>query len=125
MIMVNMRLNKSLILSLLIAFALTNQVYCQEEDQKEQAFKKVQSLVEFKDTVSKIDSLKQSGHKIDVNVVAIWESILPEDSTSSIALYYLNEVLFNKIENPIYLIKFDKIKNEIVSVEGVGQISIE
>jgi len=124
-IMVNMRLNKSLILSLLIAFALTNQVYCQEEDQKEQAFKKVQSLVEFKDTVSKIDSLKQSGHKIDVNVVAIWESILPEDSTSSIALYYLNEVLFNKIENPIYLIKFDKIKNEIVSVEGVGQISIE
>jgi|GEM_PF-721210 WD40 repeat protein len=123
--MVNMRLNKSLILSLLIAFALTNQVYCQEEDQKEQAFKKVQSLVEFKDTVSKIDSLKQSGHKIDVNVVAIWESILPEDSTSSIALYYLNEVLFNKIENPIYLIKFDKIKNEIVSVEGVGQISIE
>ena len=125
MIMVNMRLNKSLILSLLIAFALTNQVYCQEEDQKEQAFKKVQSLVEFKDTVSKIDSLKQSGYKIDVNVVAIWESILPEDSTSSIALYYLNEVLFNKIENPIYLIKFDKIKNEIVSVEGVGQISIE
>ncbi len=123
--MVNMRLNKSLILSLLIAFALTNQVYCQEEDQKEQAFKKVQSLVEFKDTVSKIDSLKQSGYKIDVNVVAIWESILPEDSTSSIALYYLNEVLFNKIENPIYLIKFDKIKNEIVSVEGVGQISIE
>jgi len=123
--MVNMRLNKSLILSLLIAFALTNQVYCQEEDQKEQAFKKVQSLVEFKDTVSKIDSLKQSGHKIDVNVAAIWESILPEDSTSSIALYYLNEVLFNKIENPIYLIKFDKIKNEIVSVEGVGQISIE
>ncbi|MBR9916097.1 hypothetical protein GYB29_00010 [bacterium] len=120
-----MRLNKSLILSLLIAFALTNQVYCQEEDQKEQAFKKVQSLVEFKDTVSKIDSLKQSGYKIDVNVVAIWESILPEDSTSSIALYYLNEVLFNKIENPIYLIKFDKIKNEIVSVEGVGQISIE
>ena len=70
--MVNMRFNKSLILSLLIAFALTNQVYCQEEDQKEQAFKKVQSLVEFKDTVSKIDSLKQSGHKIDVNVVAIW-----------------------------------------------------
>ncbi|OAN61731.1 hypothetical protein A8B79_04705 [Balneola sp. EhC07] len=123
--MVNMRLNKSLILSLLIAFVLTNQVYCQEEDQKEQAFKKVQSLVEFKDTVSKIDSLKQSGHKIDVSVVAIWESILPEDSTSSIALYYLNEVLFNKIENPIYLIKFDKIKNEIVSVEGVGQISIE
>jgi WD40 repeat protein len=123
--MVIMRLNKSLILSLLIAFALTNQVYCQEEDQKEQAFKKVQSLVEFKDTVSKIDSLKQSGHKIDVSVVAIWESILPEDSTSSIALYYLNEVLFNKIENPIYLIKFDKIKNEIVSVEGVGQISIE
>ncbi len=123
--MVNMRLNKSLILSLLIAFALTNQVYCQEEDQKEQAFKKVQSLVEFKDTVSKLDSLKQSGYKIDVNVVAIWESILPEDSTSSIALYYLNEVLFNKIENPIYLIKFDKIKNEIVSVEGVGQISIE
>lgn len=125
MIMVNMRFNKSLILSLLIAFALTNQVYCQEEDQKEQAFKKVQSLVEFKDTVSKIDSLKQSGHKIDVNVVAIWGSILPEDSTSSIALYYLNEVLFNKIENPIYLIKFDKIKNEIVSVEEVGQISIE
>ncbi|HAH51687.1 MAG TPA: hypothetical protein DF712_09975 [Balneola sp.] len=123
--MVNMRFNKSLILSLLIAFALTNQVYCQEEDQKEQAFKKVQSLVEFKDTVSKIDSLKQSGHKIDVNVVAIWGSILPEDSTSSIALYYLNEVLFNKIENPIYLIKFDKIKNEIVSVEEVGQISIE
>jgi hypothetical protein len=123
--MVNMRLNKSLILSLLIAFALTNQVYCQEEDQKEQAFKKVQSLVEFKDTVSKIDSLKQSGHNIDVSVVAIWESILPEDSTSSIALYYLNEMLFNKIENPIYLIKFDKIKNEIVSVEGVGQISIE
>ena len=64
MIMVNMRFNKSLILSLLIAFALTNQVYCQEEDQKEQAFKKVQSLVEFKDTVSKIDSLKQSGHKM-------------------------------------------------------------
>ena len=123
--MVNMRFNKSLILSLLIAFALTNQVYCQEEDQKEQAFKKVQSLVEFKDTVSKIDSLKQSGHKIDVSVVAIWGSILPEDSTSSIALYYLNEVLFNKIENPIYLIKFDKIKNEIVSVEGVGPISIE
>lgn len=123
--MVNMRFNKSLILSLLIAFAFTNQVYCQEEDQKEQAFKKVQSLVEFKDTVSKIDSLKQSGHKIDVNVVAIWESILPEDSTSSIALYYLNEVLFNKIENPIYLIKFDKIKNEIVSVEEVGQLSIE
>ena len=123
--MVNMRLNKSLILSLLIAFALTNQVYCQEEDQKEQAFKKIQSLVEFKDTVSKIDSLKQSGHNIDVSVVAIWESILPEDSTSSIALYYLNEVLFNKIENPIYLIKFDKIKNEIVSVEGIGQISIE
>lgn len=123
--MVIMRLNKSLILSLLIAFALTNQVYCQEEDQKEQAFKKVQSLVEFKDTVSKIDSLKQSGHNIDVSVVAIWESIFPEDSTSSIALYYLNEVLFNKIENPIYLIKFDKIKNEIVSVEGVGQISIE
>ena len=123
--MVNMRFNKSLILSLLIAFALTNQVYCQEEDQKEQAFKKVQSLVEFKDTVSKIDSLKQSGHNIDVSVVAIWESILPEDSTSSIALYYLNEMLFNKFENPIYLIKFDKIKNEIVSVEGVGQISIE
>lgn len=123
--MVNVRLNKSLILSLLIAFALTNQVYCQEEDQKEHAFKKVQSLVEFKDTISKIDSLKQSGHKIDVSVVAIWDSILPEDSTSSIALYYLNEVLFNKIENPIYLIKFDKIKNEIVSVEGVGQISIE
>jgi len=123
--MVNMRFNKSLILSLFIAFAFTNQVYCQEEGQKEQAFKKVQNLVEFKDTVSKIDSLKQSGHKIDVSVVAIWESILPEDSTSSIALYYLNEVLFNKIENPIYLIKFDKIKNEIVSVKGVGQISIE
>lgn len=126
--MLTMKFFKKSVLSFFVAISIISISFGQEEaNQKERLFEKIQELKEFKETLNKIDSLKQIGYKIDFNFEILWkppQELFEEDSSGVIALVFLNQEIHGLINDIIYVIKYDKLKEKIVAIEEKRKVGI-
>jgi hypothetical protein len=78
---------------------------------------RITELREFKAEEKRIDSLKQTGQKVDITISIIKASFDAEDSAKGVSTAFINEDIgFD--ETILYTIKFDSKTEEIISVKS-------
>src|SRR5690606_4096041 len=78
---------------------------------------KITELKEFKAEEKRIDSLKQTGQKVDITISIIKGSLDTEDNGKDISTAFINEDLgFD--ETILYTIKFNSKTEEIISIKS-------
>jgi hypothetical protein len=102
------------ILCILITFCVA--LSCSDKKQdKPKILDKITALPEFKRESNRIDSLKATGRKVDLQIVVVSDSFYPEDSVKNISIVLIEEDLgFDQI--PLFEVKFDKTTEEIISI---------
>ena len=82
---------------------------------KHEILDKIMALPEVKKEIIRIDSLKASGMKVDIQFGIVSNSFYPEDTLKNLSLCLIEEDYgFDQI--PLLEVKFDKTTGEIVSV---------
>lgn len=94
------------------------------EAQKSKFVSKILELPEFKNAVHKIDSLKEAGLSIDISFEILWEVPLELESKKEIAWGHIKQILFGSINEDLYLIKYDKLKEEIILIEKRQNVGV-
>lgn len=79
-------------------------------------FNQLIELDEFKMEERRIDSLKETGKKVELTISIVEESFFPEDSSKNLSLAFVEEDL-GFANSTLLIVKFDKDKNRIVSVQ--------
>ena len=79
---------------------------------------KIVELPQFKESEKRIDSLKKVGIRVELQVGIIEESFYPEDSLKNLSIVLIEED-YGFDQNTLYQIKFNKITQEIVSIESL------
>jgi hypothetical protein len=102
------------VLCILITFCVA--LSCSDKKQdKPKILDKITALPEFKRESNRIDSLKATGRKVDLQIVVVSDSFYPEDSVKNISIVLIEEDLgFDQI--PLFEVKFDKTTEEIISI---------
>lgn len=115
-----------LFLTLTIILFSVNSSYCQTtEEQKELLFSKILNLAVLKNATHQVDSLKKAGFKIDISFDIAWEMPIDIEPRSEIAWIHINQTLLGTIDETLYLIKYDKLKEEFISIEQLKKVGIK
>ena len=79
---------------------------------------KVAQLPEFKKTERRIDSLKKAGIQVELQIGLIKDSSYPEDSLKNFSIVLIEED-YGFVKNTLYQVTFNKLTEEIVSIESL------
>jgi hypothetical protein len=77
---------------------------------------KINELPELKKAEARIDSLKNAGLEVEMQISIIKKSFYPEDSLKNIYLLLIEEN-YGYTQNILYEIKFIKTTGEIISIK--------
>jgi len=99
----------------------------QRKEQKEEKglkiMDKIAQLPEFKETEKRIDSLKQVGIEVELTIGLVKDSFYPEDSLKNLSIVFIEED-YGFVRNTLYHVKFNKLTEEIVSIESLEPPSL-
>jgi hypothetical protein len=115
----NMRNRKKRLIRLfvMIGVLLTTSSCFKGQTNSPKIMNKITELKEFKAEEKRIDSLKQTGRKVDITISIINNSFDPEDKGKNISTAFINEDLgFD--ETILYEVKFNSKTEEIISIKS-------
>jgi hypothetical protein len=108
------------ILSVIIVLILTiGFISCESESKpvtNDEFLNQITELDEFKMEERRIDSLKETGMKVDLTISVVKDSFFPEDSAKNLSVAFVEEDL-GFANSTLLIVKFDKDDKKIISVE--------
>jgi hypothetical protein len=104
-------------LLVMIAIFLTTWSFSNGQTSNPKIMKRITELKEFKAEEKRIDSLKQTGRKVDITISIIKNSFDTENNEKEISTAFISEDIgFD--ETILYTIKFNAKTEEIISIKS-------